>query len=242
MVQNKLWKVLAGSSLLLQFVTGFGIELFSSGSPIYSKMTSSVVFTGDYPKLVTFKIAVLNKDNTLTSIEEYNAYNTMTGTFQQIRIPDNIEPGINYYYVAVDNDNSLNYATLGPLVIHELFSQSNPSNSVTADSGISYQTDAQSVASATGSASLSASTTTSSSATGSVSAKGSSSSTYEITSPTNSQSTNNKHITPSPSVTDTSKKNDDDSGPNIAAIAGGAAGGVAFIAIICWIVLYVSYI
>ncbi|KAG2198676.1 hypothetical protein INT47_001815 [Mucor saturninus] len=169
-------------------------------------MPTSVVFTGTYPKLVTFKIAVLNKDNTLTSMEEYNNYNFMTGTFQSVLIPNDVNPGINYYFIAVDNDDTSNYATLGPLVIRKTNAGTNPSASITADSnGIAYKTDGGAIASAS------------------------------ITSSTSSTSSTPKITLPK---TIDNEDKTDQSHPNIAAIAGGAAGGMFVIMIVIWIILY----
>ncbi|KAG2230613.1 hypothetical protein INT48_009603 [Thamnidium elegans] len=129
------------SALLLSNVLAFSIRLFSPGSGSTAGSSVKVVFEGDSPKLVVFKIAVQNKDNTLTAIESVSAPNTTPGTFVRISIPDSVAPGINYWFVAVDSTNELNYATLGPLVIRKMFDSNNPTASITADSGTSYKTD-----------------------------------------------------------------------------------------------------
>ncbi|GAA5800066.1 hypothetical protein HPULCUR_005488 [Helicostylum pulchrum] len=129
------------STLLLNNVLAFSIRLFSPGFDITAGNPSMFVFEGDSPKLVTFKIAVQNKDNTLTTIESLSAPNTTPGDFVRINIPSGVEPGINYWFVAVDSANELNYATMGPRVIRKLFDSDNPTASITADSGTAYKTD-----------------------------------------------------------------------------------------------------
>jgi hypothetical protein len=207
---------------LLSVVSGFGITLFTMGSPIYARSSVSVVFTSDSPKLVTFKIAVQNKDNTLTSIESSNAYNMMTGDFISVSIPESTEPGINYWFVAVDNDNASNYATFGPVVIRKMFSYTNPSASITANSdGTAYNTGGSLIASSTGSNSA---TSIPTSANSSPTTSGKVSNT----------STENKS-------TSTSTGLETHSHPNIGAIVGGAGGGAFALIIIIWVVLYVSH-
>lgn len=129
------------STLLLNNVLGFSIRLFSPGFDITAGSSTSFVFEGDSPKLVSFKIAVQNKDNTLTSIESFSAPNTTPGDFVHITIPSGVQAGINYWFIAVDSTNESNYATLGPRVIRKMFDSNNPTASITADSGSAYKTD-----------------------------------------------------------------------------------------------------
>lgn len=209
--------IVISNLLLLSTVSAFGFNLFSPGFPINSGGGNMIVFGSNSPKLVTFKIAVQNKDNTLSALESFSAPNTMTGDFVRISIPDDVEPGINYWFVAVDSANESNYATLGPLVIRKMFDSKNPTASVTADSSsMAYQTSE-----------------------GNVSASPTGSITYAA--PTSS-TTNVNRVSPVSKPT-TGLDPEDDHSPaiSVGTIIGIGAGGIAFLIIVASI-LYVSHI
>ncbi|KAI9345763.1 hypothetical protein BD770DRAFT_413969 [Pilaira anomala] len=205
--------IVTSNLLLLSTVSAFGFSLFSPGFPINAGGGNMVVFGSDSPKLVTFKIAVQNKDNTLSAIESFSAPNTMTGDFVRISIPDDVEPGINYWFVAVDSTNESNYATLGPLVIRKMFDSKNPTASVTADSSSTpYQTSGG----------------------GNVAASPTGSLNYAV--PTGSSTTMNR-VSPVIKPTGSDLEDDHSLPISVGTIVGIAAGGIAFL-MIATIILY----
>lgn len=122
---------------------------FSSSSTVYSGTLLSLQFH-DAPSLVNVKFAVQNPDNTLTSIESSTNFNVAPSSFStQVRVSNDIKPGINYFVVAVDVKNPEIYATYGPFSIFQPLGDL-PSASITVDSGIAYATGGGALPSATG--------------------------------------------------------------------------------------------
>lgn len=193
-----------------------------------------VVFTPDSPKLVNFKIAVQNPDNTLSSIESNTAYNVATNDFTSISIPKSVEPGINYWFVAVDTADASHFATIGPFAINALFATGNPSSSIAASGGTAYQTQGGSgtgSAVATGNSTpTSASFTSTPTPTGSgttATGKGSNTTAGNRNTPTSTSSNDN-------SRNDNSSSSNPSSSLSTGAIAGITVGGAVVALVVLW--------